>query len=786
MAREPLVVVLLKIPFRIALEIKNLASMVLGKFLNMFFTVFIAALQLFHFRSTVLHCFLSGLCKFFLFSLLGYSFLYSVYAGILWTSLSDYPFLLIPLILVEVISIVYLIKKSASEVPLEKRQTLANMVKTGFHDIWALFLTLLVMITIIGFVELRFNVHPDQYLNLTYKALKFSIVNILLIPKLLLLVVVPWRLVIFITNYDANRTGLANIISELIQGLFDVISVCCGVVVLIGLLEVNSMWKLYKNEELSRILVVKLTAKTFADYFLICLALINLIMFVRAFAMINDFKENGKWKSQIKIGAAIWQTFLDTLSFPFRLVVYLYILVAVYRLKNINVPLASAFSSSEGYSKFNNECSEEAIWQLLDTFFLIIFIISLPFLHNSIPALLKLKSTNDWHKLAFETLINSLLDIPTFFLLLFITLTVVRVPLFFRRMNLYPFDHKIKLCLDISSEIFKDFLVIPFLIVNILTPWRYYYILPKLFYAMSPKIQRKILKADGLRPLEDYITIILCVILILSCWRTVEVLSIVVTHIRQVLNNEKLTSSLLRKIFRKFLELIIDVFMVVMILIIFLLLIEVPNFFRRTRTFYYLYRDRRGLQYKKYLESIWPSKQQQEPNHSPTKKLNKNIFTVVSSFLDVKSLATVSQVNKKFKDLANFQPVWKFQYENQWKQHLDAASINELTLGDDYKELVKKAFDAYTKKNSGIILDEQERDYRMGARVIVLEEFILSIFGFPHIIALPAKIVCYLLSKIELDWYFATPRYPGAGFFIMIGNITIDRCYSNICSVRVI
>ena len=784
MAREPLVVLLLKIPFRIALEIKSLASSVLGKFLNIFFTVLITALQLFHFRSTVFYCFLSGLLKLFLLSSLSYTFLYSVYSGFLWTSLSDYPYLQTPLILAELISIVYLVKKSLSEVPVENRQTLKDLVRTGFQDVWALALTLLVMTTIIGFVELRFNVHPDLYLHSTYKALKFSIINILLIPKLLLLLIVPWRLVLFIMHYNEHQTRFMDILGEVVQGLFDIISALCGVLVILGILEVRPLWKLFKDNELSRILVVQLLVKTFVDYVLIGLALVNLVLFVRAFAMINDFKENGKWKSQVLLGVVIWRTFLDTLSFPFRLVVYLFLVVAVYRLRNVNGTLASALGSSEGYSKFNNECGAEAIMQLLDTFFLVIFIISLPFLHNSIPALMKLKHTSNWHKLAYETLVNSLLDIPAFFLLLFITVTVIRIPLFFRRLNMYPFDHKLKLCLNISSEILKDLLIIPFLIVNILAPWRSYYILPKLFRASNPKEQRKILKADGLRPLEDYITIILSLILILSCWRTVEVLSIVVTHIRQVLNNEELTSSLLRKIFRKFLELIIDVFMVAMILIIFLLLIEVPNFFRRMRTFYYLYRDRRGLQYKKYLESIWPSKQHTEPTHSITKKLNRNIFSVVSSFLDVKSLATVAQVNKKFKDLANFQPVWKFQYENQWKQHLDAASMNELALGDDYKELVKKAFDAYTKKNSGIILDEQERDYRMGARVIVLEEFILSIFGFPHIIALPAKMVCYLLSKIELDWYFANPRYPGAGFFVMFGPINIDRCYLNICNVR--
>ena len=137
------------------------------------------------------------------------------------------------------------------------------------------------------------------------------------------------------------------------------------------------------------------------------------------------------------------------------------------------------------------------------------------------------------------------------------------------------------------------------------------------------------------------------------------------THIRQILNNEEVTSSLFRKVFRKFLELIIDLFMAVMIVCIFVMLIEVYNFLRRMRTFYYLYKDRRGFQYKKYLDSIWPSKKAPEKViKSPIKVLNKNLFTNIASFLDVKVLATTAQVNKKFRELSNFPPVWKNQYEN--------------------------------------------------------------------------------------------------------------------------
>jgi hypothetical protein len=440
-------------------------------------------------------------------------------------------------------------------------------------------------------------------------------------------------------------------------------------------------------------------------------------------------------------------------------------------------------SSGESYHEFTKQCTVEAISQLVDTIYLFMLLLSLPAVHRFIPAVFKLRTSENWRKLCEKTLTASLLDIPTICLLLIIFVSIWRVPLFCRRYNQFRSEHLIRLCLDVFRELFKDLFVSPYLLFNLLAPWRLYYVLPRLYRAVSPKEQRRTLKSEGISPIFDYITLILIAVLVLSLWRTVEVISIVVTHVRQLLHGEKVSSSLLSKVFKKFLELIIDVFMVVMILFIFLLLVEVPNFVRRMRTFYYLYKDRRGLQYKRYLESIWPSKKVQEPSNSPIKKLNRNVFSEISSFLDLKSLTNVAQVNRKFKDLASSQNVWKFQYENQWKQHLEISVLNQLSMEDDYRELVKKAYDCYTKKNLGIILDEQERDYRVGARVIVLEEFILSIFGFPHIIALPAKIVCYLLSKVEFDWYFASPRYPSLGFHIMIADTNIDLAMTTITNV---
>lgn len=787
MDSEPLVVVLLKVPFKVAVVIKNLASTVVGKALTVLVRVIIAMLGFLHFRKSVNQMLLSGVLKCSFLLMLIYMSSYPVYWGISTILLSDYPYLSIPLILAELITMLYLLKKSSNIIPYTEKENLKTQVYSGLKDLLALFATALILISIIGIARLIIPKNPDDYLKNCYRALKFAILNILLIPKLALLLIVPWRIYLFLKNYNEFNTGIGSILKELLYGILDIICAISILFVVIGLFEAKRMMNKYKKGFFTRKLCLILFITTIADWFFVIVALINVLTIFRAYAFYKDlYDEKGILKEKTELSKVILRTFVDLICLPHSSILYWFIVIAYYRQGNLKVSKWDAYSNSDKYRESTKECARESLLQLHDMMYCFLLILCLPFVHRSVKSinrLLKPRIVVTWQEIITDLFRNCVLDIPSFFLLILIISTIVRIPLMRRRKSIYQSKHIFFLCLDITGEVLKDLLVIPFLLVHILTPWRFYALYPKLKKAVNPKEQRKIIKADGLRPIEDYATIIFSLILILSMWRTVEIISIIVTHIRQVLSSEQLTSSLFRKVFRKFLELIIDIFMVFMILCIFVLLIEVHNFWRRMRTFYYLYKDRRGFQYKKYIESIWPKKQTPEPYNTSVRKINRNVFTNIASFLDVKSLTQVSQVNKKFKDYTNFQPVWKFQYENYWKQYVSASMINEIALGDDYKELVKRGFENFTKENSGLLLDEQERDYRMGARVIVLEEFVLSIFGFPHIVALPVKALCYVLAKINLDWYFANPRYPSLHFDIWFGDLRIDTLYHNAVTV---
>jgi hypothetical protein len=591
---------------------------------------------------------------------------------------------------------------------------------------------------------------------------------------------------IFLTTHEGSDITIKRTAKEILEGVMDIIAVACLIGIFLGGFEIKHLYNLYSRKTLTRAKIIGLFGLTIADIFFVLVGVFIVLGVVRLYSFyIGLYDSKGKIKHQKELAKHLLITFWDTLTFPYYFLVLVLLLVPYYRFRLIKTSIKQSLASSEVYKSFQSELLFQIKLEILDLLWLSVLVICMVFPYRTMPRLLSFNRSN-WHTETYELLKDNLKDIPTLFLLLIITVTLIRIPLMIRRKNLYGKKHLFYLCRNIVGEVLKDLLLLPYLLVNLLTPWRLYVLYPSLVRSPNPKEQRKVLKSEGLRPIEDYATIVLSIILVCSVWRTVEIVSIVVTHIRLVLNREPVISSLFRKVFRKFLELIIDIFMTAMILCIFIMLIEVPNFTRRIRTFYYLYKDRRGFQYKKYLRSIWPIPQGPEKNNNFINKLNKNVFTNIASFLDVKVLGQTAQVNKKFRELVYFPPIWKNQYERHWKKYVNSSVINEIDLGDDYRELVKKGFENFKRENTGIVLDEEERDYKMGARAIVLEEFVLSIFGFPHIIALPAKAVCYLLSKIDLDWYFLAPRYPSKGFEVRLADTRIDNVHQTSQRVSII
>lgn len=79
MDRDPLVVVLLKIPFKLAVITKDFASAIIAVFLKTFIELVIGLLSLVEFRKSIGQLLLSGLLKVLVVFILLYGFSYPLY-----------------------------------------------------------------------------------------------------------------------------------------------------------------------------------------------------------------------------------------------------------------------------------------------------------------------------------------------------------------------------------------------------------------------------------------------------------------------------------------------------------------------------------------------------------------------------------------------------------------------------------------------------------------------------------------------------------------------------------
>jgi hypothetical protein len=116
-------------------------------------------------------------------------------------------------------------------------------------------------------------------------------------------------------------------------------------------------------------------------------------------------------------------------------------------------------------------------------------------------------------------------------------------------------------------------------------------------------------------------------------------------------------------------------------------------------------------------------------------------------FVDLDDLARFSLTCKKAKnELAN---------DIIWKKHFDRTytKFAVMTQSNSYFDRCKSAY--INKKKLGSNLSQYERDWIMGWRVIVIEEFLSSICSMPHLLVLPAKLLGYGLVPLKskfIDW----------------------------------
>jgi len=778
MERQPLIIVILKVPFEVALRLSGIGKFFLNYLSNLVLCLLWRAFRCLDFRSRIPLMMLSGLLKMGLLGFIVLSTAFGTHALLGSISLGN-P-ILSALTWLLATKLVFLGFKHSRSFP-EVKSELQSLIEKGFGDFVCLVLSLVVALSLIGVPQL-FGApkDPEKYLEFILGVSKEVALDLLDLPFFLLLSAFPWRLLQRMYSQPESYKVLSTL-KMLREGLKDLPFILLYVVCLCLVVKALTLIKLTVTGKVSREAILNSFKESVVV--LICLALVGviLIMVFRVCSTLKKIKlliegEISEKECFEMLLEDLVDSFLSCLVFPFLVVLF----VTYYRLPSSYLEKDLLFNSRKLRELLG--CTfEETIELLIDLYHTVILLVCLPFIWRSLPGVARvLKST--WKRNEIQYLCSTVLkDLVAVLLGVLIVVTLYRIPLLFRRKKKQV--HIVYAVKDVFSELLLDSLVIPFLLVKLVCPWRLVPAVLRISKTSSPKLQRKIIKKDGLRPFEDYLTVLLSLVLLLSVWRATETLSIITTHLRQVLKQQEVTSSLFRKIFRQFCQLLIDLLMTFMILFVFGMIVEVPAFLKRIRSFYYIYKERRGIQSLRYFKSFFsPKKQQIETRNRLTiTRLNKNVFSVIASYVDIKTLGNMLCVNTKMKNLTEFQPIWKYHYESTWKEHLTESRVKELAWEDNYQKLAIEGFQHFNEKNKEVILNEEERDYKMGARAIVLEEFVLSIFGLPHMIALPAKGVCYLLSKIDFETYTSTPRYPNLSYIAQFKpNYTFDQLFTHI------
>ena len=368
---------------------------------------------------------------------------------------------------------VYLLKKSANLISPTKKQEIIRLIKVGGTDFASLLLTIIVILTIIGITRLKKFPNVNEYNKFIYKALKYSILNVLLIPMLVPLLIFPWRLVIYLMEFDENNTSFKKIFSQFIQGLTDIFTLAFTIIIFVGIFEIWHFYKYFVKQRLSKKKIFELTLLTFADIILACIALLNLLCLVRVYAFYRGcYDQDNKIKRKKDIAKLVLTTFWDTLTFPHNFLIFIFLACFVYRLSKIEIMVFYSFLSEENYKAYKYQLHKQFKLQLLDILCFIIILLCFPFVHRSLPALKRIftDKSRSLDEVTFELLNDFIFDIPSAIMLVLIFVTIIRIPLMIRRKSAFSNHHIFFLCCNISIEILKDSLAIPFFLVILLTP----------------------------------------------------------------------------------------------------------------------------------------------------------------------------------------------------------------------------------------------------------------------------------------------------------------------------
>lgn len=116
------------------------------------------------------------------------------------------------------------------------------------------------------------------------------------------------------------------------------------------------------------------------------------------------------------------------------------------------------------------------------------------------------------------------------------------------------------------------------------------------------------------------------------------------------------------------------------------------------KTYFTYYKARKGIESIQFFRNLCCPKEEIRSNKS-FDVFSNDVFTEVTQFLDIQSIATFSCVSKVVNRKTQYQPVWKQHYDSTWKAMLASSGTKEVMLNNNYKSLCIESFMEFKSKN---------------------------------------------------------------------------------------
>lgn len=313
----------------------------------------------------------------------------------------------------------------------------------------------------------------------------------------------------------------------------------------------------------------------------------------------------------------------------------------------------------------------------------------------------------------------------------------------------------------------KDLFFLPIsILLSVISPWR----IPQIVTILIGKAERiptiKAYKSISSQRIQlfrmvisvvffDYPALLMALILLITGWRALFTLNIIKIHAFKYITGiaEEVDSTLFREILGQFVQLWIDIIALVLTITVLICGVRSRHISRRLRRYIVLHRERKGYQYQLILKGWFGAAL---PPLQGGKKgicsLSRNALWEICSMLELADVGKLQCVCTYLARAIDYKPIWRYQYLHNYCKYLEKATFKRVVQAEfNYKLLAVEAYREYRK--IGRELSEEERDYMLGVRAIVLEEAVLTVLNLPDLILLPGKCVAFLLYSLPFERY---------------------------------